>query len=48
MTLFQSLNSQGRTVVVVTHSREIAGLCPRRVTLVDGRVVDFVEKGGGN
>jgi lipoprotein-releasing system ATP-binding protein len=30
---------QGRTVIVVTHDKEFAALCPRRVHLVDGHVV---------
>lgn len=28
----------GKTVIVVTHERDIARLCPRRVHIVDGRV----------
>ena len=27
------------TIVVVTHDRDVAGSLPRRVTMVDGRVV---------
>ena len=30
----------GRTIVLITHDREIAARAPRRVALLDGRVVD--------
>jgi putative ABC transport system ATP-binding protein len=38
--LFADLNADGRTIVVVTHEREIRSIVGREVTLVDGRVVD--------
>ena len=38
--LIADLNRDGLTVVVVTHEREIANRCPRRVRIVDGRVAD--------
>ena len=37
--LFAELNAEGRTIVVVTHERDIRSLVSREVTLVDGRVV---------
>jgi len=40
MTLFASLNRQGRTIIVVTHEADIAGRCRRQVHIRDGRVVD--------
>ena len=36
--LFAKLNAEGRTIVVVTHERDISGYTDRQVTLVDGRV----------
>jgi len=30
----------GKTMILVTHSREVAGLADRRLTLVDGRLVE--------
>jgi putative ABC transport system ATP-binding protein len=36
--LFAQLNADGRTVIVVTHERDISGYTDRQVTLVDGRV----------
>jgi putative ABC transport system ATP-binding protein len=37
--LFAGLNTEGRTIVVVTHERDIRSIVGREVTLVDGRVV---------
>jgi putative ABC transport system ATP-binding protein len=38
--LFEELNREGRTIVVVTHAVEVAERAHRRVTLHDGRVVE--------
>jgi putative ABC transport system ATP-binding protein len=38
--LFVDLHAQGRTIVLITHDRSIAARAPRRVSLLDGRVVD--------
>jgi putative ABC transport system ATP-binding protein len=38
--LLADLHALGRTVVLITHEREIAARAPRRVSLLDGRVVD--------
>ncbi len=40
MELFDKLNSEGVTIVIVTHEEEIAQHCKRRIHLVDGRVAD--------
>jgi len=37
--LFDDLNADGRTIVVVTHERDIRAIVGREVTLMDGRVV---------
>jgi putative ABC transport system ATP-binding protein len=39
MTLIEELNSSGATIVVITHEHAIAARCPRRIQLLDGRVV---------
>ena len=42
--LFAKLNAEGRTVIVVTHERDISGYTDRQVRLVDGRIADDVHK----
>ncbi|MFX0578358.1 ABC transporter ATP-binding protein [Nocardia nepalensis] len=37
--LFTDLNYDGRTIVVVSHERDIRAIVKREVTLVDGRIV---------
>jgi putative ABC transport system ATP-binding protein len=37
--LFLELNRNGSTIVVITHDRDLAARFPRRVSLLDGRVV---------
>jgi putative ABC transport system ATP-binding protein len=45
--LFADLNTDGRTIVVVTHERDIRSIVGREVTLMDGRVVtDEGERAG--
>ncbi len=39
MTVFQELNDQGITILLVTHERDIAAYTKRVVTLRDGRIV---------
>jgi len=38
MDLLHSLHDEGRTIVVITHDREIASSLPRRVEMRDGRL----------
>ena len=40
LTLFQRLNSMGRTIIFVTHNPEIARYSSRNITLRDGRVIE--------
>ena len=42
MALFQHLNRQGNTIIVVTHDAEIAAIANRRIALVDGTLVEDV------
>ena len=41
--LLHELNADGTTILVITHDREIATRLPRRIELVDGRIVHDVE-----
>lgn len=39
MKLFQELNNQGKTIVVVSHEPEIAKYCKRILTFKDGKII---------
>jgi putative ABC transport system ATP-binding protein len=39
LALLRDLHRSGRTIVVVTHDRDVAAIAQRVVTLVDGRIV---------
>ncbi len=40
MALFQEMNKEGHTIVLITHDREVAAYASRRVLLRDGRIFD--------
>jgi putative ABC transport system ATP-binding protein len=40
MDIFARLNSQGKTIIMVTHEPDIAACAGRRVTFRDGVIVD--------
>lgn len=40
MVLFESLNRQGRTIIIVTHEADIARRCQRSIHIRDGQIVD--------
>ena len=40
--LFENLNKNGRTIVIVTHDEEVAEFCHRRIKLKDGRIVEEI------
>jgi putative ABC transport system ATP-binding protein len=42
--LFAKLNADGRTIVMVTHERDVSRYTDRQVTLVDGRVADDTKR----
>ena len=44
MDIFHKLHGEGKTIVFITHSRELAAECPRVVTLKDGRVVTDTQQ----
>ena len=39
LSIFQELNREGKTVVLITHDREVAAMAGRILELVDGRIV---------
>jgi putative ABC transport system ATP-binding protein len=44
MSLFEALNAQGRTIIIVTHEASIAKRCKRQVRLRDGRITNGAVK----
>jgi len=40
MGIFQEMNLEGRTIVLVTHDQEVAACASRRVLLRDGRIIE--------
>lgn len=43
MALFKALHDEGRTIILVTHDENVATRCQRRITLVDGRIVEALK-----
>jgi putative ABC transport system ATP-binding protein len=39
MEIFQSLNEQGITIILITHEKDIAGYAKRNITFRDGKIV---------
>lgn len=44
LTLLKTLNSNGKTVIVITHDHEVAGFANRIITLKDGKVASDLAK----
>jgi len=44
LTLLERLNSAGATIVVITHDRELAARLPRRVEMLDGRIINDTSR----
>lgn len=39
MQIFKDLNAKGKTVIIVTHDKEIAGQCERIIEISDGKII---------
>lgn len=39
MEFFKKLNSEGRTIIVITHEDDIASFAQRRIRIVDGKII---------
>ena len=40
--LFHQINTQGSTVIMVTHNNEVASQAKRQVTLIDGKITEII------
>ncbi len=40
LAIFEALNAQGRTIILVTHEPDVARHCRRQIAMRDGRIVD--------
>ena len=38
MELIRELHAEGRTIVIITHDRELAASLPRRISMLDGSI----------
>jgi len=45
MDLFKDLHAQGRTIIMVTHEKNIADQCGRRIFMKDGRITESSGRG---
>ena len=39
--IFQEIHESGKTVILVTHDKEIAGKCQREIEILDGKISGF-------
>ena len=44
LALFEELNREGRTIIIVTHAAAVAARCRRRIRLADGKIVEDVRQ----
>src|SRR6266850_1068905 len=45
--ILRDIADQGQTVVVVTHDPALAARADRRIHIVDGKIAEITERGGG-
>jgi putative ABC transport system ATP-binding protein len=45
LALIEELHDEGTTILVITHERGIAARLPRRIEMLDGRIVADVRPG---
>lgn len=39
MQIFQKIHESGKTIIMVTHNREIAEKCQRNIEILDGKLI---------
>ena len=45
LALFEDLHTEGHTILIVTHDREVAAHCTRRIEILDGKLFEKTELG---
>jgi putative ABC transport system ATP-binding protein len=48
LSLFDQLNKEGHSIVMVTHAPEVAKHAKEAILLRDGQIVDRINNKGGN
>lgn len=40
MELLSTINNEGKTIIIVTHDKNVASNCKRNILLTDGQIVE--------
>ena len=43
MSLFKTLNDDGKTVIIITHDNNIAEMCKRKIEISDGKIISVSQ-----
>ena len=43
MSLFKTLNDDGKTVIIITHDNNIAEMCKRKIEISDGKIISVKQ-----
>jgi putative ABC transport system ATP-binding protein len=38
--IFKEIHNQGKTVLIITHDRNVAGQCERMIQIEDGKILE--------
>ena len=44
MELFTKLNEEGKTVIIVTHDKNVAEYCKKILVIDDGKIINIINK----
>jgi len=43
MELLSSINKEGKTLIIITHDKNVASYCKRNILLTDGKIIEDVS-----